>query len=158
MLGEMKAILLALRVRERDLRAGRPVRIVTDSSYSIGCFGATGRKCRARGWCNSKNRAAPNVDLIKLALHWRKKYGNLFTLEHVFSHTGQSDANSVGNERTDALAVAGASHAGTPPLMLVPVVPGAPPGAERRYAGAVWARGPDGSAGFAQRRSTVSGA
>ena len=152
----MKAVLLALRVRENDLRAGRPVRIVTDSSYSIGCFGVTGRKCRARGWRTSKRRPAPNVDLIKFALLWRKKYGNLFTLEHVYSHTGQVDANSVGNERADALAVAGASHAGTLAPMLIPVPPGAPPGAERRYAGATWARGPDGSAGFALRRSPVS--
>lgn len=151
--GEMKAILLALRVRQNDLRAGRPLRIVTDSAYSIGCFGATGRKCRARGWRNSKKRDAPNVDLIKIALAWRKKYGNLFTLEHVFSHTGKRDANSIGNEHADALAVAGASHAGTLVPMLIPVAPGAPLGAERRHTGAVWARGPDGSSGFAQRRS-----
>ena len=94
--GEMKAILLALRVRENDLRAGRPVRIVTDSAYSIGCFGSSGRKCRARGWRTAKRRPAPNVDLIKFALSWRKKYGNLFTLEHVYSHTGNADANSTG--------------------------------------------------------------
>jgi ribonuclease HI len=155
--GEMKAILLALRVRQNDLRAGRPLRIVTASAYSIGCFGATGRNCRARGWRNSKNKDACNVDLIKIALAWREQYGNLFTLEHVFSHR-KRDAKSIGYEHADALAVAGASHAGTLAPMLIPVAPGAPLGAERGHTGAVWARGPDGSSSFAQRRSLAADA
>ena len=108
--GEMKAILVALRLCEPDLEAGRPVRIVTDSGYSIGCFGHAGRKCRARSWRNSKNKPAANVDLIKLALEWRRTYGNLFTLQHVYSHTDGTDANSIGNDHADRLAVAGASH------------------------------------------------
>ena len=152
--GEMKAILVALRLCEPDLEAGRPVRIVTDSGYSIGCFGHAGRKCRARSWRNSKNKPAANVDLIKLALEWRRTYGNLFTLQHVYSHTDGTDANSVGNDHADRLAVAGASHTGPPPPMLIPVAPGAPLNAERAHRAARWAQGPDRSSiGFNLARS-----
>jgi len=155
--GEMKAILVTLRLREPDLKAQRPVRVVTDSGYSIGSFGDTGRKCRGRGWRNSKNKPAANIDLIKLALAWRRAYGNLFTLEHVYSHTNKTDANSVGNDHADRLAVAGASHVGPPPPMLIPVNPGAAPGAERARRVARWAQGPDrASNGFKLARSSTT--
>ena len=63
-------------MRERS----RIVRIYTDSGYSIGRFGTAGRKCRHRGWKNSKNKEAANVDLLQLAMAWRQAYGGWFEL------------------------------------------------------------------------------
>jgi hypothetical protein len=66
----------------------------------------------------------------------------------------ERDANSIGNDHADRLAVAGASHTGPPPPMLIPVAPGAPLNAERAHRAARWAQGPDRSSiGFNFARS-----
>ena len=75
-----------------------------DSAYSIGCFGDAGRKCRHRGWKNSKGKAAANIDLLQMALAWRQAYGTRFEFTHVYAHTGKQDRLSIGNHHADRLA------------------------------------------------------
>ena len=129
--GEMTAILLALRKCEAHMREGsRTVRVYTDSAYSIGRFGTAGRKCRHRGWKNSKNKEAANVDLLQLAMAWRQAYGGWFELVHVYAHTDKQDRISLGNHAADRLAVAGAEQAGTAAPTLRVVEPNAPAGSE----------------------------
>ena len=129
--GELTAILLGLRQRERAMRQGlRLQRIYTDSAYSIGCFGDAGRKCRHRGWKNSKKKEAANRDLLEMALAWRQEYGTLFQFTHVYAHTGAQDRLSIGNDHADHLAVAGAKQKGTVAPTLLVVAPGAPAGSE----------------------------
>ena len=104
--------------------------IYTDSAYSIGCFGTPGRKCRHRGWKNSKGKGAANVDLLQLALAWRQAYGGWFELIHVLAHTGKQDRISINNHHADRLAVAGAEQAHNTAPKLRVVQPNAPPGTE----------------------------
>ena len=113
------------------MRGGsRTVRVYTDSAYSIGRFGTAGRKCRHRGWKNSKNKEAANVDLLQLAMAWRQAYGGWFELVHVYAHTDKQDRISLGNHAADRLAVAGAEQAGTAAPTLRVVEPNAPAGSE----------------------------
>ena len=129
--GELTAILLALRKCEAHMRErSRMVRLYTDSAYSIGCFGTAGRKCRYRGWRNSKKKEAANVDLLQLALAWRQAYGDWFELVHVYAHTGKQDRISLGNHGADRLAVAGAEQKGIAAPTLRVVEPNAPAGSE----------------------------
>ena len=129
--GELTAILLALRRCETHMREqSRIVRLYTDSAYAIGCFGNAGRKCRHRGWKNSKRKEAANVDLLKMALMWRQVYGDRFELVHVYAHTGKQDRISLGNHGADRLAVAGAEQKGSVAVALSIVAPGAPAGSE----------------------------
>ena len=129
--GELTAILLALRRCEKHMREQtRIVRLYTDSAYAIGCFGNAGRKCRHRGWKNSKRKEAANVDLLKMALMWRQVYGDRFEFVHVYAHTGKQDRISLGNHGADRLAVAGAEQKGSVAVALRVVAPGAPAGSE----------------------------
>ena len=104
--------------------------LYTDSAYSIGCFGDAGRKCRHRGWKNSKGKAAANIDLLQMALAWRQAYGTRFEFTHVYAHTGKQDRLSIGNHHADRLAVAGAEQKGSVVPALSIVEPGAPAGSE----------------------------
>ena len=127
--GEMTATLLALRKCEAHMRGGsRTVRVYTDSAYSTGRFGTAGRKCRHRGWKNSKNKEAANVDLLQLAMAWRQAHGGWFELVHAYAHTDKQDRISLGNHAADRLAVAGAEQAGTAAPTLRVVEPNAPAG------------------------------
>ena len=69
-----------------------------------------GRK--ARGWKTSRNKPCANLDLLKMVLAWRDKYGYLFDFIHIYSHTSNTDPMSVGNAGADRAAVAGAKQAG----------------------------------------------
>ena len=88
------------------------------------------RKCRHRGWKNSKNKEAANVDLLQLAMAWRQAYGGWFELVHVYAHTDKQGSISLGNHAADRLAVAGAEQAGTAAPTLRVVEPNAPAGSE----------------------------
>ena len=86
--------------------------IGTDSQYSMLMFSDAGRKARARGWKTSRNKPCANLDLLKMVLAWRDKYGYLFDFIHIYSHTSNTDPLSVGNAGADRAAVAGAKQAG----------------------------------------------
>ena len=108
----------------------RTVRVYTDSAYSTGCFGTAGRKCRHRGWKNSKNKEAANVDLLQLAMAWRQTYGGWFELVHAYAHTDKQGRTPLGNHCADRLAAAGAEQAATAAPTLRVVEPNAPAGSE----------------------------
>ena len=84
------------------------VPIGTDSQYSIRLAGRDGRVMRARGWKTSRGKPAKNTDLVKILLEWMAAYGSRILFVHIFSHTGEDDPLSIGNEGADRMAVAGA--------------------------------------------------
>ena len=107
--GELTAIILALMAREEELARGDTVvPIGTDSQYSIRLAGRDGRVMRARGWKTSRGKPAKNTDLVKILLEWMAAYGSRILFVHIFSHTGEDDPLSIGNEGADRMAVAGA--------------------------------------------------
>ena len=48
-----------------------------------------------------------------MALAWRDKYGFHFDFVHIYAHTANTDALSIGNAGADGAAVAGAKKAGS---------------------------------------------
>ena len=48
------------------------------------------------------------IDLVKILLEWMAAYGSRILFVHIFSHTGEEDPLSIGNEGADRMAVAGA--------------------------------------------------
>lgn len=101
---ELTAIITAINMfKEED---NVEIHIYTDSQYSIGIFGDTGIKYRAKNYTKKGTTEVPNADLVKIAVVLGDKYILKFT--HINSHTSAQDEHSKGNDRADKLAVRGA--------------------------------------------------
>ncbi|KAL1694901.1 ribonuclease H-like domain-containing protein [Schizophyllum commune] len=86
----------------------RPLKIMTDSKYSIQCFRDWIHNWRNRDWRKANGEPVLNVGLIKYIdslLEFRSRLGHKVRLEHVRGHSGVP-----GNEGADKLAVAGYSN------------------------------------------------
>ncbi|KAL1676354.1 ribonuclease H-like domain-containing protein [Schizophyllum commune] len=86
----------------------RPLKIMTDSKYSIQCFRDWIPNWRKRDWRKANGEPVLNVGLIKYIdslLEFRSRLGHKVRLEHVRGHSGVP-----GNEGADKLAVAGYSN------------------------------------------------
>ena len=99
---ELLAIIKALTILRNEIEKGQQINIYTDSSYSIRCCTTYGEKMSKKGWKN-KSKEIPNVEIVKVAYNFCKKYNNIKFL-HVRAHTGCQDKHSIGNDHADKLA------------------------------------------------------
>ena len=99
---ELLAIIKALTILRNEIEKGQQINIYTDSSYSIRCCTTYGEKMSKKGWKN-KSKDIPNVEIVKVAYNFCKKYNNIKFI-HVRAHTGCQDKHSIGNEHADKLA------------------------------------------------------
>ena len=96
---ELAAVLKAHALVKDDLRAGKRVTIVSDSTYAIGCATHYGAACAKSQW----GKDIPNKALVQQAYHTFRDEPNVRFL-HVKAHTNGTDAHSVGNAHADRLA------------------------------------------------------
>ena len=99
---ELLGIIKALTILRDEIEQGQPVMIYSDSSYSIRCCTTYGEKMAKKGWKN-KEKDIPNVDIVKVAYNFCKKYNNI-KFKHIKAHTGLEDVHSIGNDHADRLA------------------------------------------------------
>ena len=96
---EVRAVIEALRALAPD---GRPVEIVSDSTYVVNCFrDGWWKKWERNGWKNAKRQPVANDDLWRPLVELVRN-GNV-TFRWVKGHSGDPM-----NDRVDALAVAAA--------------------------------------------------
>jgi ribonuclease HI len=98
---ELGALIRAYKVVKTEIDVGKKVAFFTDSQYSLWCLTTYGDKCSQTKW----TKVIPNKELVKEAyeLFGSNKNPNI-KLVHVFSHTGEQDIHSLGNEQADRLA------------------------------------------------------
>lgn len=96
---ELTAIIETFYIIEDDLRNGKKVTIVTDSTYAIKCLSSYGEKCHKKNW----NIDIPNKELVKRAYQIYKDNPNVKFI-HIKAHTNNTDIHSIGNENADKLA------------------------------------------------------
>ena len=97
-IAELGAILHLYTILEEDIKAGKPIGIVTDSIYAIRCCTTYGKKCADTGW----KKDIPNKDMVKRA--YELYSGTNVEFIHVMAHTGNTDVHSLGNQAADKLA------------------------------------------------------
>lgn len=98
---ELKAILKACEILEKEIKDNKKIMIYTDSVYSIRCCTTYGDKLAKVGW--TKKKPIPNVELVQKAYYFFKNNTNV-KLTHVKAHTQEQDDHSVGNDNADRLA------------------------------------------------------
>jgi ribonuclease HI len=98
---ELKAIIKAAEILNREILAGFPVNIYSDSSYAIRCCTTYGEKMEKRNWI--KKKPIPNQELVKKAYYTFKDKTNVH-FNYIAAHTGKEDEHSLGNEGADKLA------------------------------------------------------
>lgn len=102
-IGELSAILHALKTVYLHASEYDKIYIITDSKYCIDCLTRYVKGWKKNGWLDSKGNTIKNKELII------DLYGLVTQLEnlefiHINSHTGKKDVHSLGNERADTLA------------------------------------------------------
>ncbi|CEM02071.1 unnamed protein product [Vitrella brassicaformis CCMP3155] len=89
----------------RDSR-GLPVRLFTDSQYTIKCVSEWIQRWRSNGWKNANKDPVSNQDLVKTLdalIRERNGFGmSMLEMVHVKGHSGNE-----GNDKADELAVIG---------------------------------------------------
>ena len=98
-IAEVKAILKAAEILKREILAGYPVEVYSDSRYAMRCCSEYGEKMERAGW----DKPIPNLELVKEAYHTFKNHPNV-TFHYVAAHTGKDDEHSKGNDGADKLA------------------------------------------------------
>lgn len=98
---EVKAILKAGEILNREILAGFTVNIYSDSEYAMRCCGDYGEKLEKLNW--NKKKPIPNVELVKEAYYTFKNCPNVL-FHYIAAHTGKEDQHSLGNEGADLLA------------------------------------------------------
>lgn len=101
---ELLAIIYALTTLKEQIEKGQRVKIYSDSKYAMRCCGEYGEKCERSFWKGSKNTQIPNVEIVKTAYEFCKKYRNIVSFEYIKAHTGLNDIHSQGNDNADRLA------------------------------------------------------
>lgn len=84
--------------------------IYTDSKYAIQCVSVWCKTWKAAGWKKSDKKVILHVDIIPSMCELWESISEFTRLEHVFGHTGKSDAISRGNAEADRLALEAASN------------------------------------------------
>jgi ribonuclease HI len=97
--GELGAMIEAYRILEKEILAGKPITIVSDSNYAIRAVTTYGQKCAEKGWAKD----IPNKDMVQYAYNLFHDKPNV-KFHQVLGHTGGSDPHSVGNDGADRLA------------------------------------------------------
>lgn len=98
---EVKAILKARQILNKEILAGVAVNIYSDSQYAMRCCTDYGKKLEKCRW--KKKKPIPNVELVKKAYYAFKDHPNV-VFHHIRAHTGKKDRHSIGNEGADLLA------------------------------------------------------
>lgn len=83
--------------------------IYSDSEYSIKSLTEWITNWKKNGWKTANKKPVLNVDIIKKIDRYMQKYEGKIIFHHVKSHTGKLDALSIGNDKADELAKAGAN-------------------------------------------------
>ncbi len=105
---ELYAILKALRNIEKNKIEFDSIIIYTDSEYSIKSVTEWYKSWEKNNWKNAKGQAVMNQDIIRPLIKILKSYSGKIKFQHVNSHTGKQDFESLSNEMADKLANEGA--------------------------------------------------
>jgi ribonuclease HI len=97
---ELSAIKEVYFILKDSIIRGEIINIYTDSSYSLGAVGKTGKKNEILGW--KKN--IPNKELAREVYEMYKGKENVSFI-HIKAHTNSNDPHSTGNKNADRLAV-----------------------------------------------------
>jgi ribonuclease HI len=104
---ELYAIYKALKRITENLEYGK-IHIYTDSEYSIKSLTIWIKDWKKNGWKSSTGKPVANQDIIVKIDEILEKNKRKVKFTHVYSHTGKTDPQSLGNQRADDLANAGA--------------------------------------------------
>lgn len=96
---ELGALIAVYKIIEEDIKAGKKIGIVSDSTYAIGCATTYGKTCSDKGWIKD----IPNKEMVKEAYELYRNLTNVRFI-HVRGHTGGQDIHSIGNDGADKLA------------------------------------------------------
>ena len=105
---ELYAILKALRNIEKNKIQFDSIMIYTDSEYSIKSVTEWYKSWEKNNWKNAKGQSVMNQDIIRPLIKILKSYSGKIKFQHVNSHTGKQDFESLSNEMADKLANEGA--------------------------------------------------
>lgn len=100
---ELKAILEALRILDKEIKDKIDIYIITDSEYAIKCCTSYGCKLNKANWKIKNNKIIPNLDLVKELFNITSIYPNIH-FQHIMAHTNNEDIHSIGNYNADLLA------------------------------------------------------
>ena len=102
---ELYAILVALYYIDKKIGLKKvKVIIKTDSEYSINCLTKWSAAWKKNGWVKKDGEKVKNKEILTRIDDYLQKYDVSF--EHVRSHTGNTDPDSIGNDAADKLATA----------------------------------------------------
>jgi len=93
---ELKAIIKVFSLISEEIKSGKKIVIMTDSTYSIGC--ATKNRLTS-----ISKKEIPNKLLVEEIYKLYNSHSNVY-LEHIRAHTNKVDRHSIGNENADRLA------------------------------------------------------
>lgn len=103
---ELYAIYKALKRITENLEYSK-IHIYTDSEYSIKSLTVWIKDWKKNGWKSSSGKPVANQDIIMKIDEILEKNKRKVKFTHVYSHTGKTDPQSLGNQRADELANAG---------------------------------------------------
>ena len=98
---ELNALYQALRIAEREIKAGKTVEICSDSAYSINCIRSWAPSWEKKGWKKSDGEIK-NLEIIQNGYAIYRRIKKELTLTHVNGHVG-----TEGNELADRMAMLG---------------------------------------------------
>ena len=101
---ELRAILRAVGILEKNFGFEIDVHIFTDSQYSKDCLTTWLPAWLANNWKTKQNKPVCHRDLIEYISTKLAKF-NSFIISHVEAHTGGDDYKSVNNDKVDRMAV-----------------------------------------------------
>lgn len=102
-IGELSAILHALKTVYLHTSNYDKIYIITDSKYCIDCLTRYIKGWQKNGWLDSKGNTIKNKELI-IDLHALVTQIDNLEFIHINSHTNLKDVHSLGNQRADELA------------------------------------------------------
>ena len=102
--GELRAILRAVDIIEKNFGFEVDVHIFTDSMYSKDCLTTWLPAWLANNWKTKQNKPVCHRDLIEYISTKLSKF-NSFIISHVEAHTGGDDYKSLNNDKVDRMAV-----------------------------------------------------
>jgi len=105
---ELYAILKTLRNLIKNNIEINKVIIYTDSKYSIKSLTVWYKSWEENNWKKSQGKPVMNQDIIRPIIKIIKKYDGKINFQHIRSHTGKQDFESLSNEMADKLANEGA--------------------------------------------------
>jgi len=113
-IAELTALIELYPIISLDIREGKRIGIVSDSTYAIRCATDYGEKCNNDNW----KKDIPNKELVRKVyeLYNTNNINNINNINnnirfiYVEAHTGKTDIHSVGNQNADKLANQGAQH------------------------------------------------